>query len=327
MRSAFLRVSLTIATVLVAMTFSPSARAAGTTTKITLDPAVATVTADQPQTYKVLATASDGTMTDVTDQSTLSTNDPTGQAVGAVYTPGQVGSWSVQASYQSFTATAAVTVTPGAVVDVVVNPNSNPEQITINTTAAFTALAYDAKNNIVSGATVTWSVIGPIGTIDAHGVFSAKSVGTGKVQAVSGTVTGQVSLVVSQPVVTNTAAVVKNTNTPKNTNTGNVNAAITNASAATKTSSSSCTTLKPWAWILLLVVFMFVVALLYALVPVAEIWPVVVALIAAGVLAYIQRKYACHGQLWWAWVVTLGTLALTGLAWQMNPKKTPPSTM
>lgn len=305
------------------------AAAAGPATKITLDPAAPSITADSAQTFKVLATAADGTSTDITGQSTLSVDDPTGAVAGATYTPGKAGSWTVQAVYQSFTATGSVTVTAGAVKEIVINPNSDPEQTYIGTDKTFTATIYDAKNNIISGQTVKWTVLGENGTIDNRGVFVPKKAGTSKIQAAIGDVTGAVSVVVNPALVTNsntnTAPVTANTNSVTNTNTANTNSANTNSTIVQSTDNptTSCTSLKPWAWILMLIVFMIVVAVLYALVPVTQIWPAVAALAIAALLAYIQRKYSCGGQAWWAWVVTLGTIALTAVALQMRPKETP----
>lgn len=301
-----------------------TAAAAGPTTKIVVTPATPTIISGQTQAFTVMAYAADNTAVDVTDQTTFSANDPLGSFTTNVYTAGKIGAWTVQASFQSFTATATVTVTPGAVKDIVVNPNSEPEQTTIGTNAKFTATAYDAKNNIIANQAVTWSVLGTVGTIDAQGIFVPKTIGTGKVQAAVGDVVGQVSVAVNAaPVVnTNTAPVVKNTNTT-NSNTVNTNTAVVTKDDTTN-ETTSCTTLRRWAWTLLLVIFLLATAILYALVPVTKIWPVAAALAVAAVLSFVQRKYDCtNGQAWWAWVMMIGTLALSAVALQLRPKNTP----
>lgn len=322
-----LRATVLVGLLALATVFIQPIQAAGPTTKIVLDPTTATLTADQTQIFKVLAVAADNTSTDVTAQSTLSVDDPLGKISGAIYTPGKAGTWTVQATFQSFTTTATVTVTPGAVQEVVVNPNSEPEQLYIGTNLKFTATAYDAKNNIVSDQKYIWTVIGENGSIDNQGVFKPTTVGTGKVQAAVGTVTGQVSVVVNPAIVTNTNTV---TNTVSNTNAvANTNAPTNSATntAALNTvddeTTTSCTSLKPWVWILLLVVFLIGVAVLFALVPVTMIWPTAAALLAAATLAFVQRKYDCHGQDWWAWVIMLGTIALAAAPLLMRPKHTP----
>lgn len=317
------------------------------TTSIVITPPATTVVAGHTAIF--IVKTNDGS--DVTSAATLSSNDPRGSLSGATYTAGEAGRWTIQAVYQSFTASATVTVTPGEVADIQINPNSDPELVTIGKTQQFTAQAYDANRNAVSGQTFTWTVIGTLGSIDQTGKFTASSIGTGKVQAQVGLVTGQVSVETQSAPVTNVntstnantnstsksnavkASTNKNTNSPQTTN-GNTNSATTenanvqatnlntNSPAAT-TGTTKCTSLQPWIWNLILVVFLIAVAVLYGFVPVTKIWPVIVALAAAGILAYVQRKYDCHLQTWWAWVVTLGTLALSALAIRSKPMSSP----
>lgn len=298
---------------------------AATASKITIDPAAPTTTADAAITFTVIATNTDGTTTNVSTQTTLSTNDPRGSVANNVYTPGAVGTWNVQASYQSLQATASVTVTAGSVQEIVINPNSDPEQTFIGATTTFSTALYDKQSNVVSSQTATWSVLGEIGTINDKGVFTPVKVGTGKIQAKVGDITGQISVVVNAAPVanTNTAVVVKNTNTPAtNANVNTSTTTNTNTSTTTTTTKAACTTLKPWAWSLMLVLFFVVIAILYALVPVTAIWPAVIGLAGAAALAFIQRKYGCGGQPWWPWIVTLGAIALTAAALQFRPKHT-----
>lgn len=315
-----------------ALLLSGQAVVAAAPTKITLSPATATVTADQTQTYTV---TTDGTPADVTSASTLSMTDPLGSITGATYHPGKAGTWTVQATYQSFKTTATVTVTPGAAAEVAVNPNTNPELTNIGTPRTFTATVFDSHSNTISNASVTWSVIGDVGTIDANGVFTPTKLGTGKVQAKNGAIVGEVAVQVNAalPTNTNTAAntnATRNANANKNTNatiananlnaaTTNVNATNTNTTAST-TDTTKCTTLKTWVWIVILAAFLVAVYIFYMMVPVSAIWPVITALVAAGVLAYIQRKYGCGTQSWWAWVATLGTVLLTAVSLRQRPK-------
>lgn len=298
-----------------------------TAPSLSITPATTTVTADQPVTFTVTMTNSDGTTSDVSTAATLSTDDPRGTIEKNVYQPGKVGSWSVQAGYQSLNATATVTVTPGAIQEIVINPNSDPEPTLVGTVKTFNAVAYDAQSNIVPDQTFNWSVVGDIGTISADGVFLPKTVGTGKVQAAVGTVSAQVSVAVNAaPVVnanTNTATTTTNTNTSTTNDNTNTSTNTNTDTTAPATTTTSCTTLKPWAWTLMLVLFLLVVAVLFALVPVTKVWPVIVALAASAVLAYIQRKYACDTSPWWAWVITLGTVALSAAALQFRPKQPP----
>lgn len=321
------------------LTLGQTAHAA--TTKITITPSTGTVASGHTITFVAQAVDATNTSTDVTGSTVFSTNDPKASISGATYTGGEAGSWTVQASYQSFLASATLTVTPGEVAEVVINPNSDPEIVLTGTTKKFSAQAFDRNSNLINGTTATWSVIGPIGTINSSGIFTPTALGTGKIQASVGSVIGQIPVTVQAAPVTNAnqnanTSTNRNTNAAANRNTnaatnGNTNdSANTNghtnvaATGTTPQSTTQCTTLKPWVWTLILVIFLIAVAILYGLVPVTKIWPVVVALVGAAVLAYLQRKYDCALQSWWAWVITLGTVALSGLAIRSNPPKSQP---
>ncbi len=325
MRTTF-RAAVIFGLLALASVFIRPVTAAGPATSISISPIAGSVSTDGTQIFVVSAIAVDTTVTDVTSQSTVSVNDPKGTVSGATYTPGKAGTWTVQVAYQSFTATGSVTVTAGAVQEIVVNPNSEPEQTYIGTNKNFTAVAYDGKNNIVSGQTFVWSVLGENGSITSAGIFTPKATGTSKIQATIGTITGQISIVVNPALITQpTPAPIQKNNNVKNANLKATNTPTNTSvpSAPNKQETTSCTSLKPWVWIILLIIFLMGIAILFALVPITAIWPAVLALGAAVILAYIQRKYDCNGQSWWSWIVMLGTIALAGSALMMRPKTTP----
>lgn len=309
-------------------------------------PSTATVTADQVVSFVVKASHQDGTITDVTKESTLSTNDPRGRISAATYAPGKIGSWLVQASYQALTTQATVVVSAGALRELEVNPNSQPETVSIGQKQDFNARGFDQHDNLLSNVSVTWRTTGSIGSINAQGVFTPTAIGTGKVIATSGNISNSVAVAtIAAPVVpsnsTPDANVNRNTNTStKNTNSApsNTNVAVngsTNVNSTSNTNSpetaggtTSCTTPRLWIWVIILVAFLTGVALLYAFVPVSRIWPAVVAFAGAIILTLIQRKYGCQLYPWWAWIITLGTVALTimGMRQTMPPSGTPPVT-
>jgi len=319
--------------------------AAGPITSISLSPTSATLTADQSQVFKVIASDKDGVTTDVTNGATLSTTDPLGVlALGFTYEAGKAGTWKINASYQSFTAEATVTVTAGTLNEISINPNSAPEYVNLNAKRRFSTQLFDQKDNVITGQAVIWSVIGDLGTIDDDGIFTANKLGSGKIQATVGTITGQINLTVKAAPVTNAnanantnAAVNGNNNT--NTANANVNAAVngevnvnestnnnsnTNNSVTTTVNDGQCTTLKPWLWTVILIIFLLAVAILYGLVPMSKIWPAGVALAAAVGLVIVQRQWGCNGLSWWPWILILGTIALTILALrQLPPKQNP----
>lgn len=313
--------------------------AAGPATSLTVTPATNTVTADETVVFTATAKDAANVETNVTGAATWSMNDPLGSLTGSTYHAGKAGTWTVQANFESLTATANVTVTPGALASLVINPNSDPEFVSRGSKVEFTVQGYDQHNNVITGFTPTWSVIGEIGSTNANGVFTASTIGTGKIQASLGTITAQIPVVVKEPdpVTTNTNG---NTNTSGNTNANrnantnanansnanaNVNAPVnenqnTNTTGTPGvTNDDECKTLATWVWVLILIVFLLGVAILYALVPVTKIWPAVIGLAGAIALVIIHRSYGCDLMTWWSWVIALATLGLTVLAMRQLP--------
>lgn len=345
MRKYFVR-TLALGAILLSGSLVHQTNAAGPATSLSISPSAVTLTADDTQTFTVRAKDADNVETDVTGASTISTNDPLGSLVGATYHAGQAGTWTVQANYQSFTATATITVTPGALAEITINPHSDPEFVVEDSTKTFSAEGFDQHSNEISGLTFTWSVIGDIGTVDANGKFTASKIGTGKLQASAGAVVGQIPVVVKAAEVETPVNSNSNTNaattTNRNTNSSNNNAnGNTNAGSNTNTDVNAnqntntggvittdedlqCKTLASWLWVVIMVVFLIAVAILYALVPVTKIWPAVIGLGGAIGLVAIHRAYGCNLMGWWDWVVALVTLGLTVLALRQLPSAKPP---
>ena len=80
---------------------------------------------------------------------------------------------------------------PGPLDHITVSPN--PADVIAGTTQQFTAAAFDAENNPISGLPITWSVVNGGGMVNASGLFTA-GVTTGTyadtVQAASGAISG-----------------------------------------------------------------------------------------------------------------------------------------
>jgi hypothetical protein len=128
----------------------------------------------------------------VTFQQFWETSDPNGTVLSnGLYSPGSAGTWRVYCnnSDNSVSNYTTVTVSPGAMVEVGVNP-WNPGTITADDTITFNAYGFDADGNIISQAIVNWSVTNGIGTIDPGPSFSAffdaTTVGAGRVIADDG---------------------------------------------------------------------------------------------------------------------------------------------
>ncbi len=335
---------LTLGALLFGGLLASSTQAAGPATSLTISPASVHLTSDQNQTFVVTAKDKDGNTTDVTSAAFISSNDPLGSMTGATYFAGQTGAWKVQASFESLTADATVMVTAGALKELSINPNTDPELINQGSARKFTARGFDAQSNEVTGFTPTWSVIGEIGTIAADGTFTATNVGTGKVQATVGSITGQVAVVVKEVPVgetanTNGATDTNSSNTSASSNSnGNTNAndntnAVTNlntsntnaANSMSEESTEACTTLATWLWVVIMIVFLIGVAILYALVPITKIWPAIVGLGGAIALIIVHRATGCEQLLWWDWVLALVTLGLSVLALRQLPTPPPPT--
>jgi hypothetical protein len=144
--------------------------------RIDVTPPTATITADQTQQFTAQAFDLNGNATNATFtwNSTGGSVDSTG-----LYTPGPVGTFQVRASAGGKVGTANVTVTPGALVSVLVSPSAS--NVSAGGTAVFGAQGVDGKGNKFL-INVNWS--SSIGSIDQSGTFTAPTtLGSGTVTA------------------------------------------------------------------------------------------------------------------------------------------------
>jgi hypothetical protein len=151
-----------------------------------IDPEEATVKSGYTFAFAGIALG-EGFQWDVTDETTFETNDPLGTMVDNVYTAGQVGMWLITATYDTFTATAEVTVEPGDLATMEMSPTS--ADVSFGLEQCFTVVGADINGNAVIPAPV-WSLSTPdLGEIDQNGCFTADSVETsGYVIATEGAV-------------------------------------------------------------------------------------------------------------------------------------------
>jgi hypothetical protein len=104
-----------------------------------------------------------------------------GSVVDGLYTPNRVGVWKVEVSSgPSLSASASVTVTPGRLADIAIDPTS--KELVVGARQKFSFTAVDAKNNPIPGLTGRWEVEGGVGTMDDTGSFTATAIGSGKVK-------------------------------------------------------------------------------------------------------------------------------------------------
>lgn len=319
---------------LAAFLFAPlGVRAIGPATSLSVTPSSLKLTADQSVALVVTAKDATNATEDVTGASTYAVSDPRGRIVGTTYEAGKAGSWLITVTYEGLTATVPVTVTAGALVEMIINPNSEPEIIPLDRKPDFAAQGFDVDNNRVSIPTPNWSVTGGIGTISSKGVFTPSKLGAGTVVITSGSISSsiRVNVVAARGTNENSNA---NTNTAANTNAGpktnsNVNSdtnAPANANINTPTDGSTddtrvCTARKNWLWGIILLALLGAVAVLYAFIPVTKNWPAFVAVVAAIGLSVVERNTGCTDNVWWPWIAILGTVGLTIFAYQQTPKQ------
>jgi hypothetical protein len=172
--------------------------------RIEIAPPSATITVDQTQKFSATGYDANGTPMQITSSWSAS-----GGAVdqSGVFTPDKVGTFTVTARSGVVQGKATVTVDPGALASISVDPPA--ATISADETQRFTAKGADSKGNPVPVSPV-WSATG--GAVDGSGLYTPERVGSfqvtasdiGKSAAASVTVTsGQVvSLAIEPPAAT-----------------------------------------------------------------------------------------------------------------------------
>jgi hypothetical protein len=120
----------------------------------------------------------------------IGTLEPTGR-----FTAQRLGYGTVVAYTDALVGTAEVQVTPGPVALLFVTPPQTT--VRAGETVQFQVQGFDTHRNPISALTPRWSVAGDPGTIDPEtGVFTATTIGWGKVQATVGGERGSADVVV-----------------------------------------------------------------------------------------------------------------------------------
>lgn len=273
-----------------------------------------------------------GQAQEVTAYTAFSQNDPLGGLIGSTYRAGQAGQWTIVGHYGDLTASTGVTVVPGLITQLVINPNSQPEVITVDGSRSFTAAAYDAQNNIIAPLAVAWRLEGLVGTIDSSGKLSATNSGSGKVIAESNGVSASVDIIVRTAVAANTNqananSVTAATNPNANTNNAgdNNNAAVngsTNRQATNETgeavptetdSSKSCAALAWWWWLIFLIVYLGLLYGYYFVIRgVRNRWWWLLPLLLTVAAVWLYFGVRCESvATWFPWVTVIAGLILT----------------
>lgn len=287
--------------------------------RLTISPANRSVISGESLKFTAKRTDPDtGKLWDATAFTFFAVTDPAGTVAGNAYTAGQAGTWTVTAKYGDESAKTKVTVRPGPVDHVAVNPNSLPEIVGVGQSKTFSATLYDRANNRIQNAVVVWTVSGSIGTIDQTGRFTAQRNGTGRISASAGSVVGSVDVVVRVAAAETTAPAAT---IPSNTNTANTNAGqVLGASespaaspATTEPPSSSCWNIRWWGWLIAWFGFLVLLYGYYHLVQAktgAWIWIVPFFVAAGAVVVFFFVR--CNGVAgWFPWILVIGGLLVT----------------
>ena len=144
------------------------------------------MTADDNQAFIVTAYDNDGNDWDVTNLATYFENDPWGSFTGSTYYAGQVGSWTIYATYGAFTSNnVIVNVSHGVASFFDIFP-VGPLNMTADESQAFTATATDADGNTWDVTSqVTWNENDPVGNFTSN-TYNAGQVGSWIISATLG---------------------------------------------------------------------------------------------------------------------------------------------
>jgi hypothetical protein len=147
---------------------------------IDVTPKTKTITADDS--LQLSAKGSDAKGNDIPLSPAWSAENGDVSSAGS-FTPQASGKWKVTATQDGVSGSAEITVTPGAVAKVTLDPAT--KEMEKGQSVEFALAAEDAKGNaITSGAKVEWKIAGDsIGSLDQNGKFMAKSAGGATVSA------------------------------------------------------------------------------------------------------------------------------------------------
>jgi len=165
---------------------------AGAGTHIMIDQTSMTITADETQTFNVSITDAYGNP--VSTIPTIIWTAENGTIENGLFTPWADGTWTIYANATGYTGgIAEITVTVGAVADIIINPSggtgTRDTNLTVGESLLFSANTIDQRGNlvVVPGSTLTWATT--IGQV-YNGFFTAQTTpGTGVLTVSYGTIT------------------------------------------------------------------------------------------------------------------------------------------
>lgn len=177
---------------------------------LSISPANASIAKGTSQVYKATLTLSDGSTQDATNMATWTVSDRTGSGVALISSMGvarglSTGTATVTATYMGHSSSAGLTVTAAVLASLAINPTS--ATVVKGGSLALKALGTytDGSQSDLSSA-ATWTVTDVMGTgvatVDAVGKVSGKNLGSAKITASIGTISGSASIDVVVPTYT-----------------------------------------------------------------------------------------------------------------------------
>jgi hypothetical protein len=174
----------------------------GTPTTLFIQPATATLTADDSLTFYTFVGDNSGNTWTVT--SNFSENDPIGTMSANIYYPGKPGTWTITANYNSLMATATVNVTLGLPIAFFIQPAT--ATIATDGSLTFAAFIKDMNGNT---QTVIATFTANEGTMSANTYYPGKP-GTWTITATYTTFIAQATVVVYGKLATFTIGAIGN---------------------------------------------------------------------------------------------------------------------
>lgn len=164
---------------------------------VSVTPMTATITVGQTQQFTAVAKDANGNVingvvfTWSSDATPIATVNSNGLASAVAQ-----GTAHITAAANGVNGTATLTVNPSTIASITVTPAT--ATLNVGQTKQFTAVAKDAKGNVINGVNFTWnSDATAIATVNSNGLVTAVSQGTAHISAVASGVTGSGTLTVN----------------------------------------------------------------------------------------------------------------------------------
>lgn len=165
--------------------------------RIEISPSSASLNAGQSQSFTARGYDAHNNVVSISPTWTLTgVGSKSGSGSTVSYTSTQSGSATLSAKQGSITDSVSITVNPGAISTVTLNPAS--ASVPAGGTRSFTASAKDSYGNTVSVSSFSWSVTNSIGSVNAVGLFTAGATARdGTVRACTGSRCGSADVSVT----------------------------------------------------------------------------------------------------------------------------------